>query len=142
MRVAGDGFSQVAGVARQVPAAVTGLIIGGLTLAGAPLLADFAPRWQLIHSSAEVASVLPVLLVLGGLGVAVGYLRGLSATLAPEKSTKNGRRLKAPLTFAEPRLLLVLISLLVVITILLGLFPSVLIEPLQAWTSGLSFPIQ
>lgn len=142
MRVAGDGFTQVAGVSRQVPAAVTGLIIGGLTLAGAPLLAGFPPRWQLIHSSADVASVLPVLVVLAGLGVAVGYLRGLKATLALNNSTKNGRRLKAPLTFAEPRLLLVLISLLVVIIILLGLFPSVLIEPLQSWTRGVSFPIQ
>ncbi len=142
MRVAGDGFAQVTGVARQLPAAVTGLIIGGLTLAGAPLLAGFAPRWQLIHSSAEIAPVLPALLVLAGLGVAIGYLRGLSAALTPEKSTKNGRRLKAPLIFAEPHLLLVLISLLVVITILLGLFPSLLIEPLQSWTEAVSFPIQ
>ena len=142
MRVAGDGFTQVAGVARQVPVAVTALIVGGLTLAGTPLLAGFAPRWQLIRASAEIAPALPVLLVLGGLGVAIGYLRGFRATLQSEQLIKNERPLKSSISFKEPRLLLVLISLLVVVTLLLGLFPSVLIEPLQSWAMGVPFPIQ
>jgi formate hydrogenlyase subunit 3/multisubunit Na+/H+ antiporter MnhD subunit len=143
MRVAGDGFAQVRGVARQIPMAVTGLMIGGLTLAGVPLLAGFAPRWQLLRSSAQIDPVLPVLLALGGLGIAVGYLRGLRATLASDTTEKNGRPIRTVIRFKEPGLLLVMISLLVVISILLGLFPSVLIEPLQVLlTLGASIPNQ
>ena len=109
-------------------------------LAGAPLLAGFGPRWQIIHASAEVNPVLPVLLVLGGLGVAIGYLQGLRATLTPERRLRNGQ--PARITFAEPPLLLVLISLLIVVSILLGLFPAVLIEPLQLLTLSVPVPIQ
>ncbi len=143
MRVAGDGFAQARGVARQIPMAVTGLMIGGLTLAGVPLLAGFAPRWQLLRSSAQIDPVLPVLLALGGLGIAVGYLRGLRATLASDTTEKNGRPIRTVIRFKEPGLLLVMISLLVVISILLGLFPSVLIEPLQVLlTLSVSIPSQ
>jgi formate hydrogenlyase subunit 3/multisubunit Na+/H+ antiporter MnhD subunit len=144
MRVAGDGFAQVKGVARQVPTAITGLMIGGLTLAGVPLLAGFAPRWQLLRSSADIHSALPVLLVLGGLGVVIGYLRGFRATLLSGKVNTNQIR-RSPgsaLTFEEPRLLLVMIGLLATVAILLGLFPSLLIEPFQQLAMGVSIPIQ
>jgi formate hydrogenlyase subunit 3/multisubunit Na+/H+ antiporter MnhD subunit len=135
MRVAGDGFAQVTGLVREIPMAVMALMIGGGILAGVPLLAGFGPRWQIIHASAEVNPVLPTLLVLGGLGVAIGYLRGLRATMTPEHGLTR-------VTFAEPRLLLILISLLIVVSVLLGLFPALLIEPLQLLTMSVSVPIQ
>jgi formate hydrogenlyase subunit 3 len=140
MRVAGDGFAQIKGVAREVPVAVVGLAVGGFTLVGAPLLAGFGPRWQLIHASAELNSIGPLLWVLGGLGVAVGYLRGLYATVMPADTRPNGRPTRVTIT--EPRLLLVMISLLIVVSVLLGLFPAVLIEPLQLLTLSVSIPIQ
>jgi formate hydrogenlyase subunit 3/multisubunit Na+/H+ antiporter MnhD subunit len=115
--------------------AVVALMIGGGILAGVPLLAGFGPRWQIIHTGAEVNPVLPALLVLGGLGVAIGYFRGLRAMIAPGHGP-------ARVTFAEPRLLLALISLLIVVSILLGLFPALLIEPLQLLTMTVSVPIQ
>ena len=115
--------------------AVVALMIGGGILAGIPLLAGFGPRLQIIHASAEVNPVLPMLLILGGLGVAIGFLRGLKATMAPEREL-------SPVTFAEPRLLLILISLLIVVSVLLGLFPALLIEPLQLLTMSVSVPIQ
>jgi formate hydrogenlyase subunit 3/multisubunit Na+/H+ antiporter MnhD subunit len=140
MRVAGDGFAQVRGVAREIPVAVVGLALGAFTLIGAPLLAGFGPRWQLIHASAELNSILPLLLLLGGLGVAVGYLRGLHVTVMPAEVRPNGRPTRV--TMAEPRLLLVMMSLLIVVSVLLGLFPALLVEPLQLLTLSVSIPIQ
>ncbi len=144
LAVAGDGFAQVRGMARQMPVATTGLVIGGLTLAGVPLTAGFAPAWQLLRSSAEVNSSWPVLLGLAGLGVTIGYLRGFRATLLPDNATRKqtGRSPGTALTFAEPRLLLMMIGLLGIACILLGLFPALLIEPLQQLTLGISIPIQ
>jgi formate hydrogenlyase subunit 3/multisubunit Na+/H+ antiporter MnhD subunit len=135
MRAAGDGFAQVGGLAREMPMAVAALMIGGGILAGVPLLAGFGPKWQIIHASAEMNPVLPALLVLGGLGVAIGYLRGLRAMMGSGRGPARS-------TFAEPRLLLALISLLTVVSILLGLFPALLIEPLQLLTMTVAVPIQ
>jgi formate hydrogenlyase subunit 3/multisubunit Na+/H+ antiporter MnhD subunit len=143
MRVAGDGFAEVKGVAQQMPVAVVGVLIGGLTLAGAPLLAGFAPHWQLLRTIAEMNSTWSVLLVLGGLGVAVGYLRGFRATLLPDLTPggQTGQPAGIAPRLQEPRLLLVIISLLGIGCVLLGLFPSLLIEPLQQLTMEVSIPV-
>jgi formate hydrogenlyase subunit 3/multisubunit Na+/H+ antiporter MnhD subunit len=79
-----------------------------------------------------------VLLALAGLGVSVGYLRGLLALLSYKKEDQSEQ---AALSLQEPRLLLVIISVLAVICIILGLFPSTLIEPLQQLSAGISIPI-
>jgi multicomponent Na+:H+ antiporter subunit D len=141
--VAGDGFAQMQGLARSVPVAITGLTVGGLTLAGAPLTAGFATHWQLLNSMTEINSTWSLLLVLAGLGVSIGYLRGLRATLYTAEPAKNQkeRPRKAALTFQEPSLLLVMIIVLIVVCIGLGLFPSLLIKPLQQLTAGISIPI-
>ncbi|MEW5961087.1 MAG: proton-conducting transporter membrane subunit [Chloroflexota bacterium] len=144
MRVAGDGFAQVRGMARYMPVAIGGLLLGGLTLAGAPMLAGFPARWQLLRSVSEVNPVLPLLLALGGLGVAFGYLQGLRAALSLDLPTshQNGRPIRFVVALQEPPALLFLIGLLGVICLALGLFPSLLIEPLQLLTLGFPAPIR
>lgn len=144
LQAASDGFAQVRGMASRMPVAAIGLLIGGLTLAGAPLTAGFAPYWQLLRSSAEENSTWAVLLVLAGLGVTIGYVRGFRATLLPDETIieQRERPQRTALQFQEPRLLLVMIGLLAIACIWLGLFPAVIIEPLQRLAIGLSIPIQ
>ncbi len=144
LRTASDGFAEVRGVAQQMPVATIGLLLGGLTLAGAPFTAGFALHWQLLRSITEADPRGLLLLTIAGLGVAVGYLRGFRAALAaPDNAGKNGpaTRLHLRFTLQEPPGALVLISLLVAVTILVGLFPAVLIEPLQILGAGISVPI-
>ena len=50
-------------------------------MAGVPLTAGFPPRWLLFGDLAQVDPRWVWLLTGGGLGVAVGYVRGLSAML-------------------------------------------------------------
>jgi NADH-quinone oxidoreductase subunit N len=140
MYVAEDGFAHVKGMSRHLPVAITGLTMGGLTLAGSPFLAGFSARWQLLRSVAEINTAWPVLLALGGIGVAIGYLRGLRATLTVDAPPQMQieRPARFVLTFLEPPPLLVMIGLLGVICVSLGLFPALLIEPLQQLI--LSFP--
>jgi multicomponent Na+:H+ antiporter subunit D len=135
-RITSDGFSDVRGMAWQMPVATAGLIVGGLTLAGMPLTAGFPPYWQLLSSMAQVDARGLILVVLGGVGVATGYLRGFRATLAPV--SRAGLRLR----WQEPWPLLVIITILGLLCLLLGFFPSLLIEPLQATITGISFPIR
>jgi formate hydrogenlyase subunit 3/multisubunit Na+/H+ antiporter MnhD subunit len=132
--VTGDGFAQLKGVAQQMPIATMGLLIGGLTLAGAPFTAGFAPFWQLLHSIAEIEERWLALFVFGALGVAIGYLRASRIMLSPvqpiERRVGRGNSYLG-LGFTEPILLMILISLLGVVCIIFGVFPSPLIELLQ-----------
>lgn len=141
LRRASDGFTEVRGVAQQMPVATIGLLLGGLSLAGVPFTAGFASHWQLLRVMVEVDSGGLILLTVAGLGVAMGYLRGFRAALLPPVNTsKSEPRLR--FTIQEPSGALVVISLLLVVIILLGLFPAVLIEPLQLFTTGIPVPIQ
>lgn len=145
VRASSDGFAELREIAQQMPIATAGLILGGLTLAGIPFTAGFAPHWQLLRTMAEVDLGWTVLLALAGLGVALGYLRGFRSTLLPRRFGKSAFKSAAKstvvFTVQEPPLLLGLIMLLSAATILLGLFPAVLIEPLQALAAGISLPI-
>jgi len=142
LAVAGDGFTQIKGTAQQMPVAAAGLIVGGLTLAGAPLTAGFAPYWQLLHSMAQVDTLWLVLLVLGSVGVSVGYLRGLRAMLRGDAGPQNKEDTRLLPVPQEPPFLLIIIALLGIACVVLGMFPALLIEPLQEATIQISFPIQ
>jgi formate hydrogenlyase subunit 3/multisubunit Na+/H+ antiporter MnhD subunit len=139
--VPGDGFAEIKGLAYRIPAAITGLMIGGFALAGMPLTAGFAPYWQLLQSLADMNAFWPVLLILGGLGVTVGFLRGFWASLVPRKN-HTGRHAKTAVVFTEPPALLVMVGFLVVISVALSLFPWLLIQPFQQLFGGIPFPVQ
>ncbi len=135
--VISDGFTRLGGLMRRLPVATAGVLVGGLTLAGVPFTAGFATHWQLYHSATEAGLDWPaLLLVLAGLGVTVGYLRGFRAALQPADT--NHHYLHPP---REPRLILVIIALLVTLCILWGVFPSLLIEWLQPLVAGIDVPI-
>ena len=143
LQISGDGFAQMRGLGRRMPLATVGLVVGGLTLAGAPLTIGFAVRWQLLQVIAAVDPHWSVFLTLAGLGVAVGYLRGLFALLphpAPDTQKVQWQR-KRTSTLHEPSLLVVIITFLSVDCIALGLFPAVLIQPLQTLAAGIFVPI-
>jgi formate hydrogenlyase subunit 3/multisubunit Na+/H+ antiporter MnhD subunit len=144
LRTSSDGFAQIKGIAYQMPVATAGLLIGGLTLAGSPFTAGFAPYWQLLSSVAATDGRWLALFVLGGLGVAIGYLRGFQAALSLSRSgdLKRGGASDAFLKLQEPPLLLILIGLLAFACIGLGFFPALLIEPLQAVSTRIPLIIQ
>jgi multicomponent Na+:H+ antiporter subunit D len=138
---ADDGFTQIMGLAYRFPVATIGLMVGGFTLIGLPLTIGFPLRWQLLQSITQVDSRWPVLLVLAGLGVSLGYLRGLRALLSFKKEVQFGETDQTALSLQEPRLLLIIICMLVAGCIILGLFPSMLLEPLQQFSAQISIPI-
>jgi multicomponent Na+:H+ antiporter subunit D len=135
---ADDGFVQVRGLARQLPLATAALMLGGLTLLGLPFTLGFPWRWQLLHAITQVDSRWPLLLILAGLGVSIGYLRGLKALLSFNQKERSTR---TALTGQEPLLLTVIIVILAGACIVLSIFPSLLIEPLQQLTGDISIPL-
>jgi formate hydrogenlyase subunit 3/multisubunit Na+/H+ antiporter MnhD subunit len=104
-RATTDRFADLRGVARHLPVATLGLLLGGLALAGFPFTAGFPTHWAVVRAAwgwiqpysplareaASAAEVAPgqewvwvltlVALLASSLGVTVGLLRGLSAML-------------------------------------------------------------
>jgi multicomponent K+:H+ antiporter subunit A len=141
LQISSDGFVQARGLAQRLPLATAGLMVGGLTLAGSPLTLGFALRWQLIQMIAAIDPRWPALLILAGLGVAIGYLRGVAALLTSSSLPASSPR-GSPQLFAseEPLLLMVILIVLGLACLLLGVFPGWLIEPLRAATIEIFLP--
>jgi formate hydrogenlyase subunit 3/multisubunit Na+/H+ antiporter MnhD subunit len=82
----GTSFKQVAGLGRGLPLAAVGLLMGGLSLCGFPLMAGFAARWALLEQVTPIGGPWAWGLLLSSLGAMVGWLRGGLALLAPTES--------------------------------------------------------
>jgi len=123
-RANGDDFGRLHGVARRLPVATAGLVLGGLALAGFPFTAGFPTHWAVSRAiiSGEWAwvQVIPawsagLILLIGLAGIAVGVLRGLGAMLGA------GPRLDVP---NQPRIASALLLLLAGLTIVIGFYPQ------------------
>jgi formate hydrogenlyase subunit 3/multisubunit Na+/H+ antiporter MnhD subunit len=79
----GDDWTAVRGQARRLPWTVLSIMVGGLGLAGFPLTASFGPRWALTQTLLGTEPTWGLLIVIGQLGVVLGYLRLLQVLLAP-----------------------------------------------------------
>ncbi len=84
-----DAFEQSAGIARRYPLAALGLMVGGAALAGAPLTGGFVSHWFLLKTAAGIDIRLPMVVLLGSIGVTTGYLRGLWYLLRPAVAGAN-----------------------------------------------------
>ena len=129
-KTGGNQFQQMSGIAAQLPIPTIGLMVGGLTLAGAPFTVGFVARWLLLQSAVNVDAQWPLLILLGGIGVAVGYIRGLQAMVKPLSEEETAAVQIWPLN--------VLIGGLVVISLGLSLFPNFFLDMASALAQSLS----
>ena len=127
-RAGSDSFANLSGVARRLPLATAGLVLGGLSLAGMPLTAGFPSRWAIYRLLS--APDLALAMLLSGAGVAFGYLRGLSVLLDPSSDSKVKR---------EPFIASLIILGMIVLCLWLGLRPQWLLPPIQRVVGSFGF---
>jgi formate hydrogenlyase subunit 3/multisubunit Na+/H+ antiporter MnhD subunit len=111
----GDRFLHMKGLARRRPVPAIGLVVGGLTLAGAPFTAGFISRWFLLQGVASMGGQWPLLILLSSLGVAIGYIRGLGALIETPV---------VMVTVPQKWAMTVMILSLIALCVGLGLFPQ------------------
>jgi formate hydrogenlyase subunit 3/multisubunit Na+/H+ antiporter MnhD subunit len=107
----------------SAPGGILGYVSGGLAIGGFPLLNGFATRWLVYRSVSEHEAIFVGALVLAGVGVVLGYLRSLPPILRGVAEGDEGR---------EPRFTTALILSLALLCLLLGLFPGLLVTPIQS----------
>ena len=141
-----DHFSGLRGVARRLPVATMGLMLGGLALAGFPFTAGFPTHWAIsravwnwaqpfsplaqgVASGAEAAPgqewvwVLTLLaLLVSSAGIAIGMLRGLSAMLGADEHTDIAR---------QPIIASLMVLALAALAVAVGLYPQLFLGPVQ-----------
>jgi formate hydrogenlyase subunit 3/multisubunit Na+/H+ antiporter MnhD subunit len=138
-----DSFAGLRGVARRLPIASVGMILGGLALAGFPFTAGFPTHWAVSRAAwnrawvdspfsqeavpaAGAASIqewvwvlTAVALVASSAGIVIGLLRGLSAILGSSDRQDVSR---------QPAIASLIVLLLAVLVIGLGLYPHLFLE--------------
>jgi multicomponent Na+:H+ antiporter subunit D len=135
-RTGSDAFAGLGGVARRQPVATTALILGGLSLAGLPPLTGFAGRWALLDFLAPEHSLWCWLIFLAGCGVAIGYLRGLRATLAPMTEESEDER-----TQPEPVIAAMMTGAILVLATTLSFNPQAVLSLAGRIVAALVLPL-
>jgi NADH-quinone oxidoreductase subunit N len=109
-------FSNLQGVARQMPITSTGLLAGNLTVAGMPLLAAFPARIVLWSGLANQSIILAIVTLLGSIGLFVSAIRTLTVLISGKQDVKWSIQEK---NWATP-----LVAVGVILIFLVGLFPQ------------------
>ena len=126
-----DFFKAMTGIIWRKPFAVLGVTVGGLSLAGFPLTGGFTARWLAMQVLPASSRSWITLLILAGMAVSIGYLRGIAATTG-ESSIEPDEQ--------EPLIVCVLILFLAVLTLVLALYPQLALQVLSPVMATLAIP--
>ncbi len=116
-------FSEVKGLARSYPIAVSALILAHLSMTGFPLLAGFPPRLALWQELAGQSLALSFWSFLGMLGLLMGAIRTLAVLVTVEEN--KAWELK------ESWMQMTMLGLGVIGLFVFGMFPQVLLPFLK-----------
>jgi formate hydrogenlyase subunit 3/multisubunit Na+/H+ antiporter MnhD subunit len=148
-----DHFEKLGGMARRLPVAALGLMLGGLALAGFPFTPGFPSHWAIsraiwnwaqplgpvaweaaragnaISLEQWTAVLAPIALVASSAGIVVGMLRGLNAMLGSDPGSKESR---------QPIIANLMVLALTALAIVLSLYPQLFLEPVRSAAQAFS----
>ncbi len=121
---------RVNGLAQRGPFTTSCIIMGGLGLSGFPLTSAFASRWLVYGAAYEANPLFAYALVLASAGVFLGHLRNFQRLPIFDNSTAK---------IKESRLMTALTVLLIALSLVLGLYPQLALQPIVKALEGLAF---
>jgi len=125
---ADDRFDALGGVARRLPIATAGMMLGLLALAGFPFTAGFATHWAVYRAMSSEQWIWAPIFLISAAGIAVGAVRGLSAML--DGPTRDDLR--------QPLIASWLLLGLMAVVLLLGIAPQLFLGPVQKAVEALA----
>lgn len=115
-------FARVRGCLRKKPIAGISILVAGFSLSGLPLLAGYPLRQVLLENLGQHSPVLVAWVILGSMGMLVGSFRILSVLTTASKE---------PWSVTEEWPQAVLLSVGIIMTLILGLFPKWILPVMQ-----------
>jgi formate hydrogenlyase subunit 3/multisubunit Na+/H+ antiporter MnhD subunit len=153
-RATTDDFARLRGVARRLPVATIGLILGALGLAGFPFTAGFPTHWAVSRAAWNLVRPLSpmaqqpllgtetlsghewiwaltlVAILASSIGIIVGVFRGLGAMLGRDPRNEIAR---------QPLIASLMVVALAGLAVFLGLYPQLFLEPIQKAAEAFPF---
>ncbi|HID87079.1 MAG TPA: hypothetical protein EYP55_06820 [Anaerolineae bacterium] len=126
----GDALADLGQAASRVPLAVAAFVFGGMALSGFPLSGGFPGHWLIYLAAFQREPWQAYLLLLASALLFLGHLRALRAALSLRSEVAWGR---------GSWLVRGMIILLIVCSVIMGLYPQILLRPILPGIGDLTF---
>jgi formate hydrogenlyase subunit 3/multisubunit Na+/H+ antiporter MnhD subunit len=121
-----DNLDEIGGLARKMPITFLAFLIAVFSTAGVPLYSGFVSKWMIYHALLQKGYVfLAILTLLGSIMILLVFVKFLHSAYFGKVEKRFMNINRVDLYMAVP------MGILAVLNILLGIFPSIMLKPIN-----------
>jgi formate hydrogenlyase subunit 3/multisubunit Na+/H+ antiporter MnhD subunit len=129
-----DDLDEIGGLARKMPITFLTFLVAVFSTAGVPLYSGFVSKWMIYHALLQKGYVfLAIMTLLGSIMILLVFVKFLHSAYFGKVEKRFMNVSRVDLYMAIP------MGILAVLNILLGLFPSIMLKPINMVLEGFGF---
>ncbi|WP_456478992.1 complex I subunit 5 family protein [Nautilia sp.] len=129
-----DNLDEIGGLARKMPITFITFLVAVFSTAGVPLYSGFVSKWMIYHALLQKGYVfLAIMTLLGSIMILLVFVKFLHSAYFGKVEKRFMNVSRVDLYMAIP------MGILAVLNILLGLFPSIMLKPINMVLEGFGF---
>ena len=129
-----DDLDKIGGLARKMPVTFITFLVAVFSTAGVPLYSGFVSKWMIYHALLQKGYVfLAVMMLLGGVMILLVFVKFLHSAYFGKVEKRFMNVSRVDLYMAVP------MGILAVLNILLGIFPAIMLKPINMVLEGFGF---
>jgi len=129
-----DNLDEIGGLARKMPITFITFLVAVFSTAGVPLYSGFVSKWMIYHALLQKGYVfLAVMMLFGGVMILLVFVKFLHSAYFGKIDKRFMNVSRVDLYMAVP------MAILAVLNILLGIFPSIMLKPINMVLEGFGF---
>lgn len=129
-----DNLDEIGGLARKMPITFLTFLVAVFSTAGVPLYSGFVSKWMIYHALLQKGYVfLAVMTLLGSIMILLVFVKFLHSAYFGKVEKRFMNVSRVDLYMAVP------MGILAVLNILLGIFPSIMLKPINMVLEGFGF---
>jgi formate hydrogenlyase subunit 3/multisubunit Na+/H+ antiporter MnhD subunit len=129
-----DNLDEIGGLARKMPITFLTFLVAVFSTAGVPLYSGFVSKWMIYHALLQKGYVfLAIMMLLGSIMILLVFVKFLHSAYFGKVEKKFMNISRVDLYMAVP------MGILAVLNILLGVFPSIMLKPINLILESFGF---